>query len=90
MGLFDKYKKEQQINEEPVIEQESEEEEQTKNEFEFELGEEVNIACSLESGRVVARSEYECGENQYLVCYQDGTGCAVEKWWRESALNAEE
>jgi hypothetical protein len=87
MGLFNRTKGIATKNEEPISEQKPTNEEQ-KNEFEFELGEEVELIVSNEQGFVVGRSEYEFGENQYLVCYEDGQGRAVEKWWRESALES--
>lgn len=51
------------------------------------LGDSVTIACSGESGEIVGRAEYKAQQEAlYLVRYKDGTGCAVERWWPESAL----
>lgn len=53
----------------------------------FNLGTFVTIKVSEESGEVIGRAEYVSrSEPQYLVRYKDGTGCAVERWWDESAL----
>lgn len=52
----------------------------------FNLHQRVRIACSQETGEVIARSEHVNGENQYQVRYQAGDGRATEQWWAESAL----
>lgn len=59
----------------------------------FNLGEHVTILRTRnevhmqEGGKVIGRAEHYNCEPQYLVRYVDGTGCAVEKWWAESALS---
>lgn len=55
--------------------------------FEFEIGQPVLITVSKETGNVIARAEFETCEQQYLVRYKSGEGCAVEQWWTESALS---
>lgn len=52
----------------------------------FNIGTEVKIAVSGESGRIVARTEYEANEPQYLLRYKTAQHEAVERWWPESAL----
>ena len=54
--------------------------------FKHNLGAMVFIKASYEQGEVIGRAEYTNSEPTYLVRYKDGTGCAVEKWWSESAL----
>lgn len=54
--------------------------------FEFEIGEEVQIVISGETGRIIGRVEYEHGINEFLVFYKDGTRCAVTKWWSAEKL----
>jgi hypothetical protein len=54
--------------------------------FIFELGQTVIIEASGETGRVIARAEYETSENGYLIRYKAGDGRATEAWWTEDAL----
>ncbi len=54
--------------------------------FKFELGCNVVIAVSGESGAVIGRAEYDTGNLQYLVRYKCADGRAVEQWWDEVAL----
>lgn len=54
--------------------------------FGFNLGDNVRIKASGEKGEVVGRSDHVGAGDQYNVRYKDGTGCAVEKWWAEDAL----
>ena len=58
--------------------------------FEFSLGQIISIDCSGEQGEVIGRSEYLEQSNQYLVRYKCADGRAVEAWWAEMALVAEE
>lgn len=57
----------------------------------FELGSQVVIDCSGESGEVIGRAQYAyCAEASYFVRYKAADGKAVETWWTESALTATE
>lgn len=56
------------------------------NKFKYQLGEGVALRASEEMGDVIARSEFQYCENQYLVRYRAGDGRMVEVWWAESAL----
>ena len=58
--------------------------------FKHELGDDVAIAASGESGEVIGRAEYPTGENQYWLRYKAADGRAVESWWSESALKPDE
>lgn len=57
------------------------------NKFKFELGSNVTISVSGESGEVIGRAEYQISENSYYVRYKSADGRAVETWWNESALS---
>lgn len=54
--------------------------------FKFELGQQVEIKVSGESGEVIGRAEYADSENSYFLRYKDAQGMAREEWWREGAL----
>lgn len=54
--------------------------------FKFDIGQTVTIQTSGEQGRIVGRAEYDNSADDYLIRYTDGTGCAVQKWWTESAI----
>lgn len=54
--------------------------------FAFALNDNVRISCSQEAGQVIARAEFVCSENQYLIRYKTAVGAAVEQWWYESAI----
>jgi hypothetical protein len=54
--------------------------------FKFELGQQVAIDASGETGEVIGRAEYQRSENGYQVRYRANDGRAVEGWWGESAL----
>lgn len=56
--------------------------------FKFNLGDDVTIAASGETGEVIGRAEYSTAEDGYLVRYKAGDGRATESWWSESALTA--
>ncbi len=56
--------------------------------YRFSLGEKVSVMGGAESGIVVGRSEHVNASHQYLVRYVDGTGCAVERWWSDDAIEA--
>lgn len=57
--------------------------------FDYRLGERVVISASGETGVVFGRAEYQRGENSYYVRYCAADGRAVEQWWGESALIAD-
>lgn len=57
------------------------------NKFKFDLGTQVTISISSESGEVIGRAEYKAGENTYLIRYKSADGRAVENWWNESTLS---
>lgn len=50
------------------------------------IGDAVKVACSGERGTVIARAEYESGDDQYHVRLRCGDGCAREVWWARSAI----
>lgn len=54
--------------------------------FKFDLGSQVTIQVSGETGQVIGRAEYLDGENSYFIRYKDAVGMAREEWWREGAL----
>ena len=56
--------------------------------FAFQLGQQLRIAASGESGEVIGRAQYARSENQYLLRYRAADGRAVEGWWGESALTS--
>lgn len=56
--------------------------------FQFEVGQQVAIQASGESGEVLGRAEYATAENNYLIRYKAADGRATEAWWAESALAA--
>lgn len=58
--------------------------------FKHELGANVEIAASGETGEIVGRAEYSTGENQYWLRYKAADGRGVESWWGESAIKAVE
>jgi hypothetical protein len=56
------------------------------NDFDFELGDEVKIDASGETGKIIGRSEFTNAEPQYLIRYKCADGRAVESWWSEESL----
>lgn len=54
--------------------------------FRFDLGAQVQIKVSGETGEVVGRAQYTTAENAYFVRYRAADGQAREQWWAESAL----
>lgn len=54
--------------------------------FDFELGEKVQLAMSVEYGVVIGRAEYSESTSTYLVRYLDSTGCQMERWFQAPAL----
>lgn len=56
--------------------------------FKFNLGQQVVIAASGETGEVTGRAEYATAECSYYVRYKAADGRATENWWTESALQA--
>ncbi len=59
-------------------------------EFKFELAQRASIVESGENGEIVGRAEYKKAPNSYLLRYKAGDGRAVESWWAEDAIVAEE
>lgn len=91
MGLLFNRKKE--TTSEDVIEQTSEEQnDEYIVKFEYRIHDVVLISVSGERGEVIGRAELESGTGaiEYLVRYENGNGCAVEKWWDENAIELEE
>lgn len=58
------------------------------NHLMFKLHQTVKIDVSGETGLVVARAEYDTGEDRYLIRYKNAHGTAVEQWWDRGALSA--
>ena len=56
--------------------------------FLFELGKEVKISCSGETGIVISRSQHLESDDQYLIRYKCADGRATESWWGATALEA--
>ena len=54
--------------------------------FEFNLGEHVQLVTSSEKGSVIGRAEYTNRPPQYYVRYEAGDGRQVEAWWDGDAL----
>lgn len=52
----------------------------------FKLGETVTLDVSGETGKIVARTEYEAGEAGYLIRFRAADGRACEAWWGQSAI----
>lgn len=63
-------------------------EEVTTGKFTFELGQDISIESSGETGTVIGRAEHMHSENSYLIRYCAADGRATESWWGESALAA--
>lgn len=59
----------------------------SKQDFNYELGDTVEIDASGEQGTVIARAEYLNSEDQYQLRYACADGRAVEQWWADSALS---
>lgn len=58
------------------------------NTFKFNLGQQVVIDESGESGVITARAEYQASQNSYFLRYKAADGRAVQAWWDEDALSA--
>jgi len=54
--------------------------------FKFELGSQVVITTSGETGKVTGRSHYIDSDTRYFVLYKAANGLATEQWWSENAL----
>jgi hypothetical protein len=54
--------------------------------FKFDIGAQVVIATSGETGKVTGRSHYAASENSYYILYRAADGRATEGWWPESTL----
>lgn len=61
-------------------------EDEKECQFIFSLSQEVLIDISTERGKVLARTQYLNGENQYLVHYEAKDRCARTEWFQESLL----
>lgn len=58
------------------------------NTFTFDLGQDVSLSLTGESGVVIGRAEYLDSTPHYLVRYAAGDGRQTEAWWAGSALSA--
>lgn len=56
------------------------------SEFEFEIGQGVQLAMSGEEGYVIGRAEYMESVPSYFVRYRAGDGRQVEAWWSGASL----
>lgn len=54
--------------------------------FDYELGAEVKLSRSEETGQIIGRIEYLLNEPQYQVRYPRADGVQVEEWINQSAL----
>lgn len=54
--------------------------------FKFELGQQVVIPTSGETGKVQGRAQYTNSEDTYYVNYKSADGRAVTAWWPETDL----
>ncbi len=52
----------------------------------FDLGQQVKIICSGETGQVIGRAEYITGQRSVQIRYKAADGRAVESWWDEPAI----
>lgn len=55
--------------------------------FKFEIGQNITIEASGETGKIIGAALYLTGENSYLIRYKAADGRAVDAWWQESALS---
>jgi hypothetical protein len=60
----------------------------TANVFKFELGDEVYFSSGEAAGKVIARTEYQFGEPEYLVFYVSPSGEASKSWYPEKLIEA--
>lgn len=60
-----------------------------ESEFEFSIGENVEIEVSGEKGVIIGRAEYLSSENQYYIRYKAADGRATESWWNADALKSD-
>lgn len=58
--------------------------------FQFELGQKVKLALSVETGIITGRAEYQADGSKYYVRYLNAQGAQVESWWDEDAIVAAE
>lgn len=56
------------------------------NDFKFELGQQVALLCSDETGVIIGRAQYTTVGCTYLLRYKAADGRAVEAWWNEDAI----
>ena len=55
--------------------------------FKFNLGQQVTLKYSNETGEIIAIAQYLSDpEIRYLIRYKAGNGCLVEAWWGETAI----
>lgn len=56
--------------------------------FMYDLGQEVRIIASGETGYVKGRAEYTDDANGYLILYKAADGRAVTAWWQEADIQS--
>lgn len=60
---------------------------QREPDFEFNLTDTVGLKDTALKGRIIARTQYETAENQYLVDYSHPQGLhSGRDWWPESSI----
>jgi len=57
-----------------------------KASWEYELGQQVELKLSQESGYVEGRAEYQVSEKSYYVLYKAADGRQVSAWWAGSQI----
>jgi hypothetical protein len=58
------------------------------SDFEFQLGEQVKIIISGETGEVIGRAEYVATAPSYFVLFKAADGRAVTGWWEADFLSS--
>lgn len=58
----------------------------SKEHFEFNLGDEARLAVTGESGEVIGRADSKHDQNRFQLRYKDAQGCAQTKWFPADAL----
>ena len=56
------------------------------SEFDFDLGDDVKLSLSGESGIVIGRADFAESDSQYYVRYLSANGRQVEDWWNANAV----
>lgn len=54
--------------------------------FKFQIGQQVKLSLSNETGQVIGRAEYQHASNSYYVRYVTTDGRQIEDWISEPAL----